>query len=126
MSVENQKPAVPTAAQLANRSDSSLNVSETATPEIRLTSEPMMAEDFSTPKYDEHIITINECPVCHQPRLRKRSEVDIITHLATCASRDWRQVDALSLRGFVTSDQAKRKWYTNVTIFDSLICGYGY
>jgi len=67
-------------------------------------------------KAEEHVITIVECPLCHQPRLNKRSEVDIVTHLATCASHDWRQVNTFVMAGFVTSDQAHRKWYTKVCI----------
>ena len=67
-------------------------------------------------KTEEHVITIVECPLCHQPRLNKRSEVDIVTHLATCASQDWRQVNTFVMAGFVTSDQAHRKWYTKVCI----------
>lgn len=67
-------------------------------------------------KNEEHVIVITECPLCHQPRLNKRSEVDIVTHLATCASQDWRQVDHFVMGGFVTPDQAHRKWYTKVQI----------
>ncbi len=67
-------------------------------------------------KNEEHVIVITECPLCHQPRLNKRSEVDIVTHLATCASHDWRQVDHFVMGGFVTPDQAHRKWYTKVLI----------
>lgn len=63
---------------------------------------------------EEHVIQIKECPLCLQPRLNKRSEVDIVTHLATCASQDWRQVDRLVMGGFVTSSQAQRKWYSKV------------
>jgi phosphatidylserine decarboxylase len=65
-------------------------------------------------KVEEHVIQIRECPLCHQPRLNKRSEMDIVTHLATCASQDWRQVDKLVMGGFVTSSQAQRKWYSKV------------
>jgi phosphatidylserine decarboxylase len=63
---------------------------------------------------EEHVIQIKECPLCHQPRMNKRSEMDIVTHLATCASQDWRQVDKLVMGGFVTSSQAQRKWYSKV------------
>ncbi|KAF3933177.1 hypothetical protein ABW19_dt0209378 [Dactylella cylindrospora] len=63
---------------------------------------------------EEHVIAVKECPLCHQPRLNKRSEVDIVTHLATCASQDWRRVDRLVMGGFVTSSQAQRKWYSKV------------
>jgi len=70
-------------------------------------------------KSGEHVIMITECPLCHQPRLNKRSEVDIVTHLATCASQDWRQVDHFVMGGFVTADQAHRKWYSKVSISES-------
>ncbi|KAM5444922.1 phosphatidylserine decarboxylase [Microsporum ferrugineum] len=70
--------------------------------------------ELSDERGEEHVIEIRECPLCHQPRLGKRSDADIITHLATCASQDWRQVDNLVMGGFVTSSQAQRKWYSKV------------
>lgn len=63
---------------------------------------------------EEHVVEIRECPICHQPRLNKRSDADIITHIATCASQDWRQVNKLMMGGFVTASQAQRKWYSKV------------
>ena len=63
---------------------------------------------------EEHVIEIRECPICHQPKLNKRTESDIITHIATCASSDWRQVNNLVMGGFVTQSQAQRKWYSKV------------
>ncbi|KAI6250367.1 Phosphatidylserine decarboxylase proenzyme 3 [Erysiphe necator] len=63
---------------------------------------------------EEHVIEIRECPICHQPRLNKRSDADIVTHIATCASQDWRQVNNIVMGGFVTSSQAQRKWYSKV------------
>lgn len=63
---------------------------------------------------EEHVIEIRECPICHQPRLNKKSDADIITHIATCASQDWRQVNNIVMAGFVTSSQAQRKWYSKV------------
>ena len=63
---------------------------------------------------EEHVIEIRECPLCHQPRLNKRSDADIITHIATCASQDWRQVNNIVMAGFVTPSQAQRKWYSKV------------
>lgn len=65
-------------------------------------------------KGEEHVVEIRECPICHQPRLNKRSDADIITHIATCASQDWRQVNNIVMAGFVTSSQAQRKWYSKV------------
>jgi len=63
---------------------------------------------------EEHVIQIRECPICHQPKLNKRTDADIITHVATCASTDWRQVNNLVMGGFVTQSQAQRKWYSKV------------
>ena len=63
---------------------------------------------------EDHLVEIRECPICHQPRLNKRSDADIITHIATCASQDWRQVNNIVMAGFVTSSQAQRKWYSKV------------
>ncbi len=65
-------------------------------------------------KGEEHVVEIKECPICHQPRLNRRSDADIITHIATCASQDWRQVNNIVMAGFVTSSQAQRKWYSKV------------
>lgn len=66
---------------------------------------------------EEHVVEIQECPICHQPRLArgsKTTDADIITHIATCASSDWRAVNNLVMAGFVTSSQAQRKWYSKV------------
>lgn len=71
-------------------------------------------DDLSDDRGEEHVVEIRECPICHQPRLNKKSDADIITHIATCASQDWRQVNTLVMAGFVTSSQAQRKWYSKV------------
>ncbi|KAI9693776.1 MAG: hypothetical protein M1822_003047 [Bathelium mastoideum] len=74
----------------------------------------LLADDLTDEKGEEHVVEIRECPICHQPRLNKRSDADIITHIATCASQDWRQVNNIVMAGFVTSSQAQRKWYSKV------------
>jgi phosphatidylserine decarboxylase len=71
-------------------------------------------DDLGEEGGEEHVIEIRECPLCHQPRMGKRTDADIITHIATCASSDWRQVNNLVMGGFVTSSQAQRKWYSKV------------
>ncbi|KAK0745217.1 phosphatidylserine decarboxylase-domain-containing protein [Apiosordaria backusii] len=71
-------------------------------------------DDLNASNTEEHVVEIRECPICHQPRLNKRKDADIITHIATCASQDWRQVNNLMMGGFVTSSQAQRKWYSKV------------
>jgi len=75
-------------------------------------------QDLDDPESkEEHVVEIQECPICHQPRLargRKTTDADIITHIATCASSDWRAVNNLVMAGFVSSSQAQRKWYSKV------------
>lgn len=75
--------------------------------------DPLEKDDLND-RGEEHVVEIRECPICHQPRLNKRSDTDIITHIATCASQDWRQVNNLMMAGFVTASQAQRKWYSKV------------
>jgi phosphatidylserine decarboxylase len=76
--------------------------------------EHIQIDDLADDKGEEHVIEIRECPICHQPKLNKRSDANIITHIATCASQDWRQVNNIVMAGFVTSSQAQRKWYSKV------------
>lgn len=71
-------------------------------------------DDLNVDKGEEHVVEIRECPICHQPRLNKRKDADIVTHIATCASQDWRKVNSLVMSGFVTASQAQRKWYSKV------------
>ncbi|KAL2834859.1 phosphatidylserine decarboxylase-domain-containing protein [Aspergillus cavernicola] len=82
--------------------------------QIPTNDEELHPDDLGDERGEEHVIELRECPLCHQPRLGKRSDADIITHIATCASQDWRQVDNLVMGGFVTSSQAQRKWYSKV------------
>lgn len=63
---------------------------------------------------EEYLITLTRCPLCEKSNMDRKSAVDIVTHLATCASQDWRKVDHLVMGDFVTSSQAQRKWYTKV------------
>ncbi|CEL07627.1 Putative Phosphatidylserine decarboxylase [Aspergillus calidoustus] len=123
-------PAGSTASQESDSDE--LGIETSTTPAInanpQVTSVPTMSpadqlstvdeelhpDDLGDERGEEHVIELRECPLCHQPRLAKRSDADIITHIATCASQDWRQVDNLVMGGFVTSSQAQRKWYSKV------------
>ncbi|KAH8699947.1 phosphatidylserine decarboxylase-domain-containing protein [Ilyonectria robusta] len=93
-------------------STSAINVPELGTPDDE-ESDPLAKEDEED-RSDEHVVEIRECPICHQPRMNKRKDADIITHIATCASQDWRQVNNVLVGGFVTASQAQRKWYSKV------------
>lgn len=76
--------------------------------------EALDKDDLNVDRGEEHVVEIRECPICHQPRLNKRKDADIVTHIATCASQDWRQVNSIVMGGFVTASQAQRKWYSKV------------
>lgn len=112
---------------LVSKPGAGSDASGTSTPQIAVDSEQSNAtagtntpaeaegdEDLGDDRGEEHVVEIRECPICHQPRLDKRSDADIITHIATCASQDWRQVNTVLMGGFVTASQAQRKWYSKV------------
>lgn len=113
------KGAIPSATQ-TEADDSKASSSGVSTIEQEQTGAAgeegkLLGNDLSDEGDDEeHVIEIRECPICHQPKLNKRTEADIITHIATCASSDWRQVNNLVMGGFVTQSQAQRKWYSKV------------
>lgn len=62
----------------------------------------------------ERVINIKNCPLCHRPRLSSKAEVDIVAHIALCASQDWGRMDKIVVGNFVTASQAQRKWYTKI------------
>lgn len=62
----------------------------------------------------ERVVNIKTCPLCHQPRLKRKTEADIITHLAVCASTDWSRVDRMIVGNYVTASQAQRKYLTKI------------
>ena len=110
-------------AESSSATDTFENTSQAATiaiPELQTPAEEVeilqqgddLAEDDRSG--EEHVVEIKNCPICHQPRLNKRKDTNIITHIATCASQDWRQVNELMMGGFVTASQAQRKWYSKV------------
>lgn len=96
--------------------ESQISTSTITVPKITTPGEEgeTLERDDLNDRGEEHVVEIRECPICHQPRLNKRTDADIITHIATCASQDWRQVNSLMMAGFVTASQAQRKWYSKV------------
>ncbi|KAK4462040.1 phosphatidylserine decarboxylase-domain-containing protein [Cladorrhinum samala] len=107
-----QTPTMETPSESQLTAASTINVPELATPGEE--GDFLDKDDLNASSTEEHVVEIRECPICHQPRLNKRKDTDIITHIATCASQDWRQVNNLMMGGFVTSSQAQRKWYSKV------------
>ncbi|KAI8988405.1 phosphatidylserine decarboxylase-domain-containing protein [Mycotypha africana] len=64
--------------------------------------------------HHEKVIRLNECPICHKPNLAKRGQMDIITHVATCAANDWTTVDRFLISNFGSEAQAQRKWFVKL------------
>ncbi|KAJ7679386.1 phosphatidylserine decarboxylase-domain-containing protein [Mycena polygramma] len=75
---------------------------------------PSHSSSTSSEESFERVINVKNCPLCHRPRLNSKAEVDIITHIAVCASQDWNIVDRIVVGNFVTASQAQRKWYTRI------------
>lgn len=74
--------------------------------ELKLQNEDEMQADSER---IEKVIHVRECPICHRPNLNKRSQMDIITHIATCAADDWTTVDKFVMGNFITEAYAQRK-----------------
>ena len=55
----------------------------------------------STPR--ERVVNVRNCPFCHRPRLNSKAAIDVVTHVALCASQDWTRVDRIMLGNFVTA-----------------------
>lgn len=64
--------------------------------------------------HHEKVIRLKECPICHKPNLGKRGQMDIVTHVATCAANDWTTVDRFLMGNFGTEAQAQRKWFVKL------------
>ena len=98
----------------ASMADDETDMSSEGTVERELVIDVLTANWGLTPNRTIGVINIKACPLCHKPRLSQKSEVDIVTHLAICASQDWSSVGTLVVGSFVTSSQAHRKWFTKV------------
>lgn len=110
------QPPSDASSEVLGPSASQTSTSTLTIPELNTPGEEgdLLNKDDLNDREEEHVVEIRECPICHQPRLNKRKDADIITHIATCASQDWRQVNNLMMAGFVTASQAQRKWYSKV------------
>ncbi|KAI8071282.1 phosphatidylserine decarboxylase-domain-containing protein [Gongronella butleri] len=63
---------------------------------------------------EEKVIRLKECPICHRPNLSRRGQMDIVTHVATCAANDWTTVDRFLMGNFITEQYAQRKWFVKL------------
>lgn len=65
---------------------------------------------------EEKIFEIDRCPICTQKRFSKTDDLDIVTHVAICASKDWSIVNKLLVSSYVTPEVASRRWYSKFLI----------
>lgn len=70
-------------------------------------------DEESEKPLQEKVIRLTECPVCHKPNLYRRGQLDIITHVATCAANDWTTVDRFLMGNYGSEAQAQRKLVKN-------------
>jgi phosphatidylserine decarboxylase len=114
VATEDAPSSISENSTLVDQSQSTVDVQQADEMRTPVEDGEFLDRDDLNDKDEEHVVEIRECPICHQPRLNKRSDADIVTHVATCASQDWRQVNNIVMAGFVTSSQAQRKWYSKV------------
>lgn len=62
------------------------------------------------------IFEIDKCPVCCQKRFSKKADLDIVTHVAICASKDWSIVNKILTTSYATPQIASRRWYSKFLI----------
>jgi phosphatidylserine decarboxylase len=65
---------------------------------------------------ENKIFEIERCPTCLQKNLSKKQDIDIITHVAICASKDWSIVNKLLVSSYVSPQIATRRWFSKFLI----------
>lgn len=65
---------------------------------------------------EDKLFEFERCPLCCKKRLDKKQDLDIITHFAICASKDWSIVNKLLVSSYVTPQAATKRWFTKVLI----------
>ncbi|GAA5905346.1 uncharacterized protein JCM6883_006366 [Sporobolomyces salmoneus] len=72
------------------------------------------SDDAADSNNTERVINIKSCPLCEKPRLSKKGELDIVTHLGICSSTDPGSANRFLVSDFVTASQAQRKFFSKV------------
>lgn len=78
----------------------------------------LLEEHITSNKQDaeDKIFEIDRCPICCQKRFRKKGDLDIVTHVAICASKDWSIVNKILASNYATPQIASRRWYSKFLI----------
>lgn len=67
----------------------------------------------------ESVVRLEECPICGSRMNGQQMDLDVVTHLAFCASRDVAKLDRVVMGGFLTEEYASRKWFVRLFSFMS-------
>ncbi|CUM62775.1 uncharacterized protein PRCAT00000332001 [Priceomyces carsonii] len=62
------------------------------------------------------LFEIEKCPLCCQKRLTKKQDIDIVTHVALCASKDWSIVNKLLVSSYISPQIATKRWFSKLLI----------
>lgn len=62
------------------------------------------------------VLEFEKCPICLQKRLSNRQDIDIVTHVAICSSKDWSIVNKLLVSSYVSQEVASKRWYSKMLI----------
>lgn len=71
-------------------------------------------------KFEENIVHIGRCPTCSKNFSEISSlsgDLEIITHLSICATKDRGLADRFVMGGFLTEDYASRNWLVRLVSF---------
>ncbi|ODV95084.1 hypothetical protein PACTADRAFT_50906 [Pachysolen tannophilus NRRL Y-2460] len=63
-----------------------------------------------------YLLKIKRCPICNKKRLSDKQDLDIITHVAICASKDWSTVNKLLKPSYASQKFATKRWYSKALI----------
>lgn len=82
--------------------------------EIMVEEKTCLPSDYKHPTRRQHtavekVIRLKECPICHKTNLARKSQMDILTHVAVCAANDWTTVDRFLMGNFLTEAYATRQ-----------------
>lgn len=77
-----------------------------------------LLENYVTRTHTSKIFEIEKCPICFEKRFSSKhsQDIDIVTHFAICASKDWSIVNKLLLLLYATPQVATRRWFHKALI----------
>ncbi|KAI9295296.1 hypothetical protein K502DRAFT_324429 [Neoconidiobolus thromboides FSU 785] len=69
----------------------------------------------------EQLFKLEACPICRKKIGNLNHDLNVVSHIAVCASKDPSKVDRIVMGNFITEAHAQRKWFTKIAKY----VGYG-